>query len=157
MRAAEVERRFRLLPVKRIDVEKIVPVFTFVRWRRSGVPAEELDVALSIFGLCGEELSPHGEQCKVTDCTCDCHLAGLETVDVTRWRGLVKGDKCRIRATHTQSKRLWPGVYTFVRYHRDPNQEFVEVTGPKGESRSVRPEQVNTPKGGELLIGVHLA
>lgn len=150
---AEEIRRRRLArgwSIKRFQTELDAPKATIARFERSG-PAgkEERLLVLSVLGRCGEEESPHGYDCAVKDCSCECHLPYTEDGEVvaTTWRGLTGGTSCRIvgpKGGRVQTP------YTFVRYYRNPGQEYVELTGPRGETRTVRPDNVRDANGREL-------
>lgn len=151
--ADEVKRRrlARGWSIRRFQMELDAPKAMIARFERSG-PAgdEERLMVLSVLGRCGEEESPHGPGCAVRDCSCECHLEFSdedEEIVATTWRGLTKGTSCRI--VGPKGGRVTT-PYTFVRYYRNPGQEYVELTGPRGETRTVRPDSVRDANGREL-------
>src|SRR5262245_29227724 len=112
----EVSRRVKERGWSKARLEKVSgrSKYTLNRWLSSGMPMEELPDVWSIIGVCGENgMVPHGENCTVLRCSCDCHLAHKETVDATRWRGLEAGDSCVVKTPNGQ--RRWHGLWTFVR------------------------------------------
>jgi len=135
---------------RRFQIELDVPKAAAARIERSG-PAgrEEQLLVLSVLGRCGEEESPHGDGCVVRSCSCECHLPEGDDgeVSATHWRGLTAGSTCRI--TGPKGGKI-ATRYTFIRYYRNPAQEYVELRGPRGETRTVRPGDVRDVNGREL-------
>jgi transcriptional regulator with XRE-family HTH domain len=70
-----------------------------------------------------------------------------EYVNLEEWRGLRTGDACRILNREGNVQRA---VFKFQRYRRTEFQECVDLTGSRGEARTVRPEAVRDARGREL-------
>lgn len=69
-----------------------------------------------------------------------------ETVDTDQWRGLKKGDVCKV-----YDKELEKGKPArFVRYFRSETQEYVEVYSERGGTRCVTPNRIRDAAGRRL-------
>lgn len=150
--ADEVKRRksLRGWSSRRFREELNVVKSVAERIERSG-PAgdDERLLVLSVLGQCGEPESPHGDGCVLRNCSCECHLdyAGDGEITAKLWRGLSEGASCRIVGPKGGRIKV---PYTFVRYYRNPAQEYVELIGPRGETRTVHPRCVRDAQGREL-------
>lgn len=73
-------------------------------------------------------------------------LAGTEwdpgVLQLEEWNGLRNGDVVRL-ADDPKVRR----TYTFLRYFKNPAQEYVEVRAANGATRPVRPERVMRKEG----------
>lgn len=73
-----------------------------------------------------------------------------EVIDTTEWRGLKKGDVCKVYDQKLEKGR----PARFQRYYRSETQEYVEVYSEKGGTRCVTPNRIRDAAGRRLQGGV---
>lgn len=68
------------------------------------------------------------------------------TIDADHWRGLKKGDVCKVFDKDLEKAK----PARFVRYFRSETQEYVEVYSERGGTRCVTPNRIRDAAGRRL-------